>query len=88
MRKTDFDVVTAAIQDAGRSDLHYAQRVMERNRHILQADGVVGMWVGARSSTPYIMLAVMENRGNLLRDVIPDSVDGVSVYYVEGTPAS
>jgi len=88
LRKTDFDVATAAIQDAGRSDLHHARRVMERNRHILQTDGVVGMWVGARASRPYIMLAVLENRGNQLRDVIPDSVDGVNVYYVEGTPAS
>jgi hypothetical protein len=86
LRKTDFDVVKAAIQDEGRSDLHHAQRVMEKNRHILQADGVVGMWVGARASKPYIMVAVMEHRGRQLQAVIPDSVDGVSVYYVEGTP--
>lgn len=84
MRKTDFDVVTAAIQDAGRSDLEDAQRVMEKNRHILQARGVVGMWVGACASRPYIMLAVNENQGNELREVIPDSVDGINVYYVEG----
>lgn len=86
MKKTDFDVATAAIQDAGRSDLHRARRAMEKHRDILQADGVVGMWVGARASTPYIMVAVMESRGDQLRDIIPDSVDGVSVYYVEGIP--
>ena len=85
MRKTDFDVATAAIEDAGRSDLHHAASVMERNRHRLQADGVVGMWVGARASRPYIMIAVRQDRGDQLRSVIPDSVDGVSVYYIEGT---
>jgi hypothetical protein len=84
MRRTDFDVATAAVEDAGQSDLHRAASILERNRHLLQADGVVGMWVGARASEPYIMLAVRQDRGDHLRSVIPDSVDGVSVYYIEG----
>ena len=34
------------------------------------------------------MLAVSENRGDELRKVIPDSVDGISIYYVEGRVGS
>jgi hypothetical protein len=48
------------------------------------APGVLGMWVGARASRPYIMLAVNENHGEELREAIPDSLDGINVYYLEG----
>jgi hypothetical protein len=84
MRKVDFDLAAGAIPGAPASDIHSAARVMERNRRLLQAPGVVGIWVGARASKPYIILAVSQDRGDELRDAIPDSLDGVNVYYIEG----
>ena len=83
MKKVDFDMGVAA--QAGRqTDLRTASQTMERNRELLQAPGVLGMWVGARSASPYIMLAVNEAAGPALSQAIPDIVDGIRVYYIEG----
>lgn len=83
MRRADFDPVETAMKARSR-DLRNVERVLKRNQHIFEEDGVVGTWVGAGSSGPCIMLAVNENRSKALRDVIPDSLDGIAVYYVEG----
>jgi hypothetical protein len=87
MKKANFDLGTAAVAPTSRCDLRHAERVLERNKLRLQASGVVGMWIGAKASRPYIMIAVNQNRGKELRQMIPDSLEGISVYYVEGTPA-
>jgi hypothetical protein len=86
MRKVDFDPVESAVKVATR-DLRNAERVLERNHSIFEEDGVVATWVGAGTSGPCIMLAVNENRSKELRNVIPDSLDGIAVYYVEGSLA-
>jgi hypothetical protein len=87
MMKADFDLGAAAVPPTSRRDLRHAERVLERNKSRLQASGVVGMWIGAKASRPYIMIAVNQDRGKELRQAIPDSLDGINVYYVEGTPA-
>jgi hypothetical protein len=84
MRKVDFDLAAGASSGAPARDLRNAARVMERNRLLLQAPGVVGLWVGAQASKPYIIVAISQDSGDELRDAIPDSLDGVNVYYIEG----
>jgi hypothetical protein len=86
MKKLDFDLNTAAIGPASTGDLENAKRVMQTHKGVLQASGVVGMWIGARAAEPYIMVAVNPAKGKQLERTIPDSIDGVSVYYIEGTP--
>jgi hypothetical protein len=85
MRKADFDLAAGAIEGVRSGDLRNAQQILERNRHILQAPGVLGMWVGAQASRPYIMVAVQENHGKEISKAIPDSLDGINVYYLEGS---
>lgn len=87
MKKADFDIGAAALVGVALSDVQIAQGVMERNRGLLQAPGVVGVWIGARAHQPYIMLAVKEQGGDELRHHIPDSLDGISVYNIEGALA-
>jgi hypothetical protein len=83
MQKADFDIATGAIE--GRTtDLRAATSALERHRSLLDTPGVLGMWAGARGPEPYIMLAVQERRGPRLSEQIPDALDGVRVYYVEG----
>lgn len=83
MKKVDFNIGTAAVAGS-RTDLGAASRVMEQHRELLQVPGVVGMWVGAAASEPYIMLAVKEGRSASLTRTIPDSLDGINIYYTEG----
>jgi hypothetical protein len=85
MRKADFNLAAAAIEGVRSGDLRNAQRVLKRNRHILQAPGVLGMWVGAQASRPYIMVAIQENQGEEIRKAIADSLDGINAYYLEGS---
>ena len=87
MRRADFDVGATALAGAPLGALDKARRVMEGHMGLLHAPGVVGMWVGARAFNPYIMLALDEAHSEELRGTIPDALDGVSVYYVEGTPS-
>lgn len=82
MKKVDFDVEAGALQ-AVKTDLSAAQRVLERNEAILSRPGVVGVWIGARGPEPYIMVAVEEARSIRLSRTIPDSIEGVCIYYVE-----
>ena len=86
MLRADFDLGATALAGAPVGALDRAQRVMEGHIGLLRAPGVVGMWVGARAFKPYIMLALDEAHSEQLRCAIPDALDGVSVYYVEGTP--
>jgi len=87
MKKVNFDLrTTAAASRASRRDVEAARRVMEKHKSLLQGAGVVGMWIGAKSSRPYIMVAVSPDGSAKLQHTIPDSIEGVNVYYVEGTP--
>lgn len=83
MRRVDFDIAGEAVRGAD-VNLDGAEEVIRRNRHLLGMLGVVGIWAGARASEPYIMLAIQEGRMSDLSKTIPDSIDGVKVYYVEG----
>ena len=85
MKKLDFDLKDTS-KATGR-DLKNAVRVMERHKRVLHASGVVGTWVGAKASQHYIMVAVDPDNGEKLKRTIPDSIEGVAVYYIEGTPA-
>jgi len=42
-------------------------------------------WVGTRAGRPCIMLAVRSGFRHVI-ELIPDSVEGFSVYYLEGDP--
>jgi hypothetical protein len=84
MKKADFDPAGTATK-ARSQDLRNAERVLKKNRGIFAEDGVGGTWVGAGSSGACIMLAVNANRSKALRNVIPDSLDGIAIYYVEGS---
>jgi hypothetical protein len=86
MKKADFDIATDAVSGHDTA-LDRAQEVLDRNRNQLQTSGVVAMWIGAKASRPYIMLAVNPDQTQELRQVIPDSLDGISVYYIEGIPS-
>jgi hypothetical protein len=87
MKKVDFDLGTTAVAArASRRDVKAAQRVMEKHKSLLQGAGVVGIWIGAKASRPYIMVAVSPDVSARLQRSIPDSIEGVNVYYVEGTP--
>ena len=83
MRRVDFDIAAEAAQATG-VDLQPAEEVVRTNRHLLTTPGVLGIWAGARASEPYVMVAIKEDRTNGLRQTIPDSIDGVNVYYLEG----
>jgi hypothetical protein len=83
MRKPDFDIRSAALLGTA-TDLDRAARAIERHRWLLQEPGVLGMWAGARGAEPYIMLAVREDGSTRLSRTIPDSLEGISVYYIEG----
>jgi hypothetical protein len=84
MKKVDFDVAAGAVE-ALNTDLSVAERVLRANEDVLTSPGVVGVWVGARGSEPYIMVAVEGDKSTRLRRTIPDSMGGVSIYYVEGS---
>ena len=86
MRRVNFDLGSAATPGVPGTDLARAQLVVETNQHLLQVPGVVGVWVGGKASTPIIVIAVREHRGHELESKVPDSLDGVNVYYIEGTP--
>ena len=88
MQKLDFELGTAAVGAARSGDLENAERVMRTHKRVLQASGVVAMWVGAKAAEPYIMIAVNPAAGKQLERTIPDSIDGVSIYYIEGIPAA
>jgi hypothetical protein len=85
MIKADFDLGNAAAVGASRGDVESAARTMQRHRSLLQAVGVSGMWIGAKASRPYIMISVNPAEAAELRQAVPDSLDGVPVYYIEGT---
>jgi hypothetical protein len=84
MKKADFDPAETATKARSR-DLRNAERVLKKNQGIFAEDGIVGTWVGAGHAGACIMLAVNASRSKALRDVIPDSLDGIAVYYVEGS---
>lgn len=84
MKKADFDLGKAAAAGASRRDIESAEQIMQKHRSLLQADGVSGMWVGAKASRPYIMVAVSPSGTAKLKQTIPDSLDGVAIYYIEG----
>lgn len=84
MKKANFDLGAAALLGVSPHDVQAAHGVMERNQHLLQATGVVGVWIGARAHRPYIMLAVNEQHSDELRERIPDALDGINAYYIEG----
>jgi hypothetical protein len=86
MKKADFDLGKAAAEGASQRDVESAERIMRRHKSLLQADGVSGMWIGAKASRPYIMLAVSPSGTAKLKQTIPDSLDGVAIYYIEGVP--
>jgi hypothetical protein len=87
MKKINFDLgTTATASRVSRRDVEAAHRVMEKHKSLLQGAGVVGMWIGAKAARPYIMLAVRPGRSAKLQQAIPDSIEGVNVYYVEGAP--
>jgi hypothetical protein len=86
MKKADFDLGKAAAAGADQRDIESAEQIMQRHKSLLQADGVSGMWVGAKASRPYIMVAVSPSGSAKLKQTIPDSLDGVAIYYIEGIP--
>ncbi len=87
MRNAEFSLDEAATSSASHQAMEDAQRVLETNRPLLQASEVVGVWVGAQASKAYIMLALNRGGGEKLKRAIPDSIDGVSIYFIEGTPS-
>ena len=87
MKKADFDLATGAMQGGSNVALKFATRVMKTNQQKLSGPDVLSMWVGARGSEPYIMLAVRGDHSARLSRTIPDSIEGVKVYYVEGSLA-
>jgi hypothetical protein len=87
MRKSEFNLDEAAISNASRESMEEARRVLETNQPLLRSSGVVGSWVGARASKAYIMLALKRGSSEKLKRAIPDSIDGVSIYFIEGTPS-
>jgi hypothetical protein len=86
MRRADFDLGLAAASGLSSSDVKVAEQVMRRHKSLLQADGVSGMWIGGKASKPYIMVAVNPSGSAKLQNTIPDSLEGVAVYYIEGKP--
>lgn len=85
MRRVDFDLGQAALGGVTEIDFRVAQRVLDQHRSRLQEPGVIGTWVGARASTPYVMVALRAPHSEELCARIPDALDGVSVYYIEGS---
>ena len=81
MKKVDFNIAASAKSS---TDIRVAARVMKKNRRLLSSPDIFGVWVGARASEPYIMLGIKPGRSADLSDAIPDSIEGVTVYYVEG----
>lgn len=88
LKRPSFDIASEAIVGASRIELEGASVVLDKHRDLLQTPGVVGIWVGAAKSKPFIMVAVRQGHSKQLRRAIPDSLDGISVYYVEGKPYS
>jgi hypothetical protein len=86
MKKADFDLGAAGTPAASSCDLQHAEQVMKKHKHILQRAGVVGIWIGARKASPYIMVAINPDGAEELKRKIPDLLEGVSVYYIEGIP--
>lgn len=86
MKRADFDLGLAAASGVSTSDIELAEQVMRRHKSLLQAEGVSGMWIGAKASKPYIMVAVNPSGSAKLQNRIPDSLEGVAVYYIEGEP--
>lgn len=84
MKKAQFDLGKAAQDRAPGRAMVKARRVMAKNENMLHAPGVLGVWIGAKASRPYIMLAVNRRHSEGLRQTIPDSLDGIRVYYIEG----
>jgi hypothetical protein len=82
MKRVNFDI--KASTKTG-TDIRTAARVMQKNRRLLSAPDIFAVWVGARASEPYIMLGIKPGRGSRLSKVIPDSIEGVNVYFMEGT---
>jgi hypothetical protein len=87
MRKLDIDLAAAADSNVSSNALDQAHRIMQRHQGILRTPGVVGTWVGAAASRPYIMVAVDQNTEEDLTKTIPDSIEGVAIYYIQGSPA-
>ena len=86
MQKARFNLGQAANAGASWRELKRAERVRNQNERLFRAPGVVGVWVGAKESRPYIMLAVAQGLGDSLKKAIPDALEGISVYYIEGKP--
>lgn len=87
MRKLNFDWEKASLQEARPEDYERAQAVLDKHKTRLRnVSDIVGYWIGSRFGEPYIMVAVREGRGIVAERKIPDALDGVRVYYIEGTP--
>jgi len=86
MRKADFELGEAAVSGASERDIGAAKLIMRKHRSILHAEGVSGIWIGAKASKPYIMVSVSPSGSARLKRQIPDSLDGITVYYIEGVP--
>jgi hypothetical protein len=86
MRKADFELGEAAMSGASERDIEAAKLIMRKHRSILQAEGISGIWIGPRLSKPYIMVSVSPSGSGRLKRQIPDSLDGLAVYYIEGVP--
>ena len=83
MKPANFDIATEAVR-GGEVDLKPAEKVISTIQHLRRTPGVLGIWAGARASEPYVMLAINGERSRRLSRMIPDSIGGVNIYYVEG----
>jgi hypothetical protein len=45
---------------------------------------ITGYWVGWRSSGPYVMVTVGIGRVKDAEKLVPDKLEGLDVYYMEG----
>jgi hypothetical protein len=86
MKKVNFDAAEEA-EAADKVDLSPAISVLENNRDLLHLPGVIATWVGARAAAPYIMVAV-GNQETDLASAIPDTIEGIDVYYLKSAPDS
>jgi hypothetical protein len=87
LRRLEFEWAKSSLQGADPEDYERAQAVLEKHKTLFAVvKDIVGYWIGSKFGEPYIMVAVMEGRGKVVEGKIPDMLDGIKVYYLEGTP--
>lgn len=86
MKRVDFELAETSqinfdrhIYEKALSQLNTYKELFDQHRDI-----VTGYWIGWKSGTPYIMVAVEQDKSKEPEKLLPDKLGEYEVYFIEG----